>query len=70
MVLNVEGSSPFSHPKEIGIDLNNLEETLKHFMEDEDSEGNDDTDEKREHFFMDRYRQHTIPRFIRDVPFY
>ena len=27
-----------------GIDPNNLEETLKHFMEDEDSEGNDDTD--------------------------
>ena len=30
--------------KENGIDPNNLEETLKHFMEDEDSEGNDDTD--------------------------
>ncbi|MEQ3151214.1 energy transducer TonB [Phocaeicola vulgatus] len=30
--------------KEEGIDLNNLEETLKHFMEDEASEENDDTD--------------------------
>ncbi|EJW96519.1 hypothetical protein EVA_15377 [gut metagenome] len=30
--------------KEKGIDPNNMEETLKHFMEDDVSEGNDGTD--------------------------